>query len=146
MPAEATWQQEGGAVKNSGETPAVQSGELANVTTKPPETQALPQVLTELMVSHPWMPAGADEGNLRDDGTQERPEECHAQHGAPGGCSPGEGTSEVIDVSDDPGDSSDVELTSEDVSGNEWDVRDMGLTCEGVCRDIGDFRVAGPIC
>ena len=92
------------------------------------------------------MPAGADEGNLGDDGTQERPEECQVQHGAPGGCSPGEGTGEVIDVSDDSGDSSDVELTSEDVSGNEWDVGDMGLTCEGVRRDVEDLRVAEPTC
>ena len=49
-------------------------------------------------------------------------------------------------MSDDSGDSSDVEWTSEDVSGNEWDVGDMGLTCEGVRRDVGDLRVAWPTC
>ena len=75
-----------------------------------------------------------------------RAEECQWQHGAPGGRSPGEGACEVIDVSDAPGDSSDVELTSEDVSGIEWDFRDMGLTCEGVRRDVGDFPVAWPTC
>jgi len=78
-PAGATRQQEGGALKDSGETPAVPSGELANVTTEPSEMQALPC----MTVSHPWMPAGADEGDVGSHGTQERAEECQGPHGAP---------------------------------------------------------------
>ena len=120
------------------------SGELANVTTKPSEMQALPQVLTELTVSHPWMPAGADEGDMGSHGTQERAEECQGPHGAPGSCSPGAGTGEMLEVSSDPGDIGVVELTDEDVSGDEEDISDRLLRDDGVSIHAQNIRVAGP--
>jgi hypothetical protein len=50
----------------------------------------------------------------------------------------------MLEVSSDPGDVSVVELTGEDVSGDEEDLSDRLLRDDGVSIHAQNIRVAGP--